>query len=119
MIDLLIYVILPVVLLGLEFLGLNNYYCLNPDGTFRKIRLARIWAYLLIILGFIPLANICVFTAMVCTYPFSVMDKENKISLFKDITGMTPKEVFGPKPTWGDRLFKHLTGNFFGKEKKS
>jgi len=32
---------------------------------------------------------------------------------------MTPKEVFGPKPTWGDRLFEHLTGNFFGKNKKS
>lgn len=118
MINLLIYVILPVIILSLEFWGFKNYYCLNPDGTFRKIRMTRFVAFILIGLGFIPMINIATFVAILITWPMMEVDKENKFSPFKDITGMTVKEVFGPKPTWGDKLIEYLAGNFFEKKKK-
>lgn len=118
MISLLIYVILPVIILSLEFWGFKNYYCLDIDGTFRKVRMTRIVAFILIGLGFIPIANLAVFISILATWPMTEADKENKFSPFKDITGMTPREVFGPEPTWGDKLMEYLAGNFFEKKKK-
>lgn len=119
MINLLIYVILPVIILSLEFWGFKNYYCLNPDNTFRRIRMTRIVAFILIGLGFIPVANLAGFVAILAVWPCTEADKENKFSPFKDITGMTPKEVFGPEPTWGDKLMEYLAGNFFEKKKEN
>jgi hypothetical protein len=80
--------------------------------------MTRIVAFFIIALGFIPVANIVSFIAILVTWPMTEMAKGNKFSPFKDITGMTPKEVFGPDPTWGDKLLEYLEGNFLEKKKK-
>lgn len=113
MIDLLIYIILPIVLICLEYWLFRNFYYQKGDGTFKKVGMPRLIAILLVIAACLFPLNIILFGVLLVIYPFAEADKSFKLSPFKDITGMKVEEVFGPKPTIGERIINFLVGNLW------
>jgi len=79
----------------------------------------RMIAIIIACLAFTPAANVALAIALLAIWPFTETDKDMKLSLFKDISGKKPEEVFGPEPTFGERTINWLVGNLWKEKKKS
>ena len=119
MINLLIYVILPLIFACVLFWCFKNFYIVGADSTFHRMRMPRLVAILIAALAFAPVANIALAIALLMIWPFAEADKDMKLSLFTDISGKKPEEVFGPEPTFGERIINWLVGNLWKEKKKS
>lgn len=119
MINLLIYVILPSIFTCVLFWCFRNFYIVGADLTFHRMRMPRLVAFLIAVLAFTPAANIALAIALLAIWPFAEADKDMKLSPFKDISGKVSEEVFGPEPTFGERIINWLVGNLWKEKKKS